>query len=164
MCLQTSKKEINDFKQKHPNKNKTIRVWKVYIVNKKYPRLESLFASRWGCYHNTQGMRVQTPGIVYSDRKDTEVSENNGDYYYKDSKGWDVNQGLHAFSTVNAAKELVKAELAKTQWNRLTEKNIAIVCCHAKMTNYVAANETNEVVFTELYIPKRNFNKAIKEK
>ena len=68
MCLETTRKQINDFIEQHKDK-KEITVWKVYI--EQCGSLSSPYTSLWEDEKGVRiaGTKVDEPGIVKSNRK-----------------------------------------------------------------------------------------------
>jgi len=172
MCLETTRKEINDFKEKHKN-NEDVTVWKVYLVDKRKKCLTSPYASErphWNVPESSTS--IKTPGIVKSNRKYTRLRSGgyqysdkySKNYYknaYKNSYRWKVGRGMHVFTNRNEAVKYLKHRMRMC--NSFRRRGV-IVCCKVKMKDYVAANKYGEAVFMEISISPRNLRKAMTKK
>jgi len=158
MCLNTTKKEIKDFKEDHKD-DEVVQVWKIYRIDGDEEQLLSPYGSF--CRSMSKGSTLKCPGTIESSRESKQVPEPEkcfgSDYYTpRKDKPWSIGRGIHVFTTRRSAGRYRRVRRAWAEF-----KNSAIVCCQAKMTDYVAANDNDEAVFMKISISKRNFRKAI---
>jgi len=150
MCLYSTKNDNNRFKANHANKD-IVLVWKVYDLSfDSYGRKKNSLLSPFQCSW------VHGPGVVQSNRLKKKVSNGSGDYYYASSHDWAVYNGIHVYTSRDHA-------LSHCQDGQV------VVCCHAKMSNFVAAEtncagELSEAVFMEITISPRNYRRATRRK
>jgi len=171
MCLTTTKKETKIFRKQNKDKDE-IAVWKIYILDesrewkssgwKTCTTLKSPYSFYWGDPH-VPGAFVETHGVVRSDRITTVLGKETGrfrDIFWHSDQCWEINKGIHTCTTRQSAVDFLSDR--DGWWDMDKMKNARIVCCHAKMNDFVAYNSAmNEAVFIKISISPRNFRRAI---
>jgi len=141
MCLATTKKETEDFRNKNQDKE-FIWAYKLYEIyeGKLYPV--------W--YHRYCSVK---PGEIKSDRSRLSFDKRDEDYWtpsypyiYNSTASWSIRRGIHVYNY-------------KQLFNKNKYRMVRVRCF---MSDFVACNGVvGEMVFRKVHLSEKEYNKAI---